>query len=195
MKQLFLALALLVASMPAFADAIFTPGNHKSGEENILFHPDMTGMTIQGITNQSRTDVEFSSTDVLVGKGGQADIAAQDGLIYNITFAIPGHTFGDFIINPFKPTQNSDLLVMVTTNEGIFDFTYGSKKGDNFLTITTTAGDAIDSVTIDSVKGFEDLKQPRVSAISGVPTPEPSSLALLGSGILGLAATLRRKLV
>lgn len=132
---------------------------------------------------------------MLFGKGGQSDVYAKDGLINNITFSIPGHTFGDFIMNPFKPDVNNDLLVTVVTNDGSFHFNHGEKHGDNFFTITTTGGEVVDSITIASLHGFEDLKQARVSDISGVSAvPEPSSLALLGSGFLGVAATLRRKL-
>jgi len=72
---------------------------------------------------------------------------------------------------------------------------YGDKNGDNFLTITTTPGEEISSITITSATGFLDLKQPRVSGISGVTIiPEPSSLLLLASGLVDIAGVVRRKL-
>jgi PEP-CTERM motif len=191
-----LLIAIVALAAQAFGTAVFTLGNHpQPNEQNILFQTDQTGMTIDAFTNISHTMVQFSSTtDTLVGTGGQSDLDAVDGLINDVTFTVPGHTFLDFIFNPFKPGANGDLVVTVVTNTGPFTFTYGDKHGNNFLTVTTTGGEVIDSVTIDSASGFQGLKQPRVSGISGVVvTPEPSSLFLVGSGVLGLAQVLRRR--
>ena len=102
----------------------------------------------------------------------------------------------DFILNPFKPAVNDDLMITVTMGDSsTFTFgPYGDIHGNNFLTITTINNEVIESVTIDSLGGFQDLRQPRISGISGVTlVPEPSSLLLLGTAVLGLAGTLRRK--
>lgn len=77
-----------------------------------------------------------------------------------------------------------------------FTFTYGNTHADNFLTILATNRETISSITIDSASGFADFKQPRISGISGVTlVPEPSSMLLLASGVLGIAPVLRRKIL
>ena len=192
-----IALATLVLIAPAYGDAIFTKGNHpQPGEQNVLFLTDMSGSTVTGHTNISHTPVTFTSTtDTLTAKGGQSDIDAADGFINDIAISVAGHTFQDLIINPFKAASANDLMVTVVTNIGIVTLRYGDTHGNNFLTIETDGTQTISSVTIDSASGFQDLKQTRISGISGIVLiPEPSSLLLLGSGLAGLAGIVRRKL-
>jgi len=196
-----IGLATLILIPSAYGDAVFQLGNHpQPDEQNVLFQTDQVGPIIDGFTNRSNTLVQFSSmTDTLMATAhGQAKVTAADGLINDITMSVPGHTFLDAIINPFEPAQDNDLVITVTMSDGsTFTFgPYGGTHGNNFLTITTINGELISSVTIDSASGFDDLRQPRISGISGITlVPEPSSLVLLGSGFLGLAFTLRRKML
>ncbi|HKD86606.1 MAG TPA: PEP-CTERM sorting domain-containing protein [Terriglobales bacterium] len=177
-------------------DVTFTQGNGQlNGEENILFQNNQSGMLIMGFTNLTNTEVDFSSTtDILMGQGGQARVTAQDGLINDITITLPTTNFGGFIFNPFQPVNNDDLLVTVVDNMGMhYTFQYGTSNGNNFLTIMDNTGPDITSITIDSVGGFQDLRQNRVGDLASQTIPEPSSFLLLGSGLVATLGYIRRR--
>ena len=121
------------------------------------------------------------------------DSVSPGKLIHDVTITVPDHTFTDLIINPFKDVANGDLHITVVANGvTIPTFTYGKINGQNFLTITTANDEDMSSVEIVSDFSFQDLKQTRITGIAFI--PEPSSMLLLGSGALGLARMLRRKL-
>ena len=199
MTKLFTMLIILTASfVPAFADVIFTLGDHpQPKEENVLFQTDQTASSVYGYTSQTDVPVNIDGSWLHVNSG-QSDI---DVLRVNnwdslaMIIHLPGYTFGDIILNPFNPSTNDSLTVNVfgyTSGVGYTSgsFTWGTADGNNFLTITTTGGTRMEVLYLYG--SFEDLRQLRVSDVA-LPTPEPSTLALLGSGFLGVGGILRRK--
>jgi hypothetical protein len=196
MRYGVVVIALTILITPAFADAVFTPGYHlQPNEQRILDPTSQTGSTVFGFTNNSNTQVQFSSaTDTLgVIPVGIPKVTATDGLVNDLTITVPGFTFLNFVMRPFQPTANNDLTITVTMGDGsTFSYgPYGSTSGNNIFTITTIKGAVIKSVTIDSPGGFQDLRDAQVSGLAAV--PEPSSLLLFGLSILGAAAVTRRK--
>jgi hypothetical protein len=203
----------LAVSVPAHAAPTFTPGNNPSNDENILFSGGtQTGTSIFGTTNQSNLSVQFSSTDVLMSMGGQADVNANSGDLTNLTISVPNGYYTDLIINPDIKNDDDDTAqsgdgglatIIVTTNDGPFTFTgtdaqhpYDIGNGNNFLTIVAAPGEQILSTQILVDGQFDDLKQPRISgaALNTTPvTPEPASMALLVTGVLPLIGRLRRR--
>src|ERR1051325_41585 len=181
----------------AKADSVtFTIGNNpQSDEENILLNSGATGVTVFGLTNQTQLQVAFSSTtDTLVEpSSGQARVEALDGLVNNITISIPNGTFQDIILNPFFGSGTADVTV-VTANNETFTFSYSLSNGQNFLTIVADPGTRIFSVTVSAPGGFTDLRQPRISgaAVNETAVPEPASMLLFGSGLLGIATAFRK---
>jgi len=200
-RALILSGVLSAFALSSHADVVFQLGNNpQSDEQNILFTIDQTGTTIYGTTNITGTLVTFMSTEEITAlANGQAVITATDGLINDLMISLStGSTFLDLIINPLTPTGNPtgpfDLTVNVTTNDGVFSFTYpsGLGNGENFLTMYTTNNELISSVSLTSTSGFDSLKQPRISGVSTAQVPEPAALFLMGGALLGFGRLVRK---
>ncbi len=183
---------VILAGGSANAGVIFTLGNVPlPGEQNILFNSAQSGSMITGITNQTNTIVDFSSsTDTLVvDANGQAQLVALDGTLNGVSITLAGGGgYQSLVLNPFMggDVAAGPATVTVAASDGTFTYTYpgGLGKGQNFLTITASGGDTILSTTIDAPAGFQDLQQPRISASSTAAVPEPWSGMLLAGGLL-----------
>ena len=146
----FVVLALAGGDL-AHAGVIFSLGNnpHQSGEENVLFSSDQTGSLVTGFTASTNMMVDFSSNSdtLVVTASGQAQLAALDGTVNNVTISLPGGaTYESLILNPFLggSVGSGPATVTVTASDGTYTYTYpeGLEKGQNFLTITASSGKA-----------------------------------------------------
>lgn len=192
--------ALGLWSLSASADIIFLLGNNpQPNEDNILFSAPESGHTITGFT-QAGIGVEFSSTQNLCQFAkGQADIEACDGSqLTNIGIIAPGYTFGDFILDL---NFGSGTAMVTVVDDVLAVFNYQLGPGQNFLTILAVNNESISSISVKLSPGggFNDVKQPRISGpytptiIPPQSLPEPGSIALLGIGLLALAARRRAR--
>lgn len=208
---------MVAASSTAWADPITittgNPGNQDT--DNVLFNnPALlhSGLLVQGDFNGSGAGfiVDFTSAsgsgNLGVG-GGQAVLLGGVGNtpLTNVTVQLEnGATFTKLILNidvtnGLPPPTQVQFTVNYTLAGGqVFNQVFTvDPNGQNFFGITASEGAVINSVTVQGLNGttFADINQWRLGGFSRPgEVPEPASLFLLGSGLLGTAGAVRRRL-
>jgi hypothetical protein len=199
-------------ALPTFAGAtiiIDTGLIGGSGDvENVRFNEPSNGTvagpatTVTGITSQTDLLVDFSSNENLITpSGGQARIEASDGTFDNIDFYLQDVSlgFGKVQFN-IDAADDGDVTLAFTDQFGtVFsdDFTLNA-SGQNFFTAYSNDNQVIVLASIVStvdMTAINDLQQVRIGPtdLSGNPIPEPATMLLVGSGLIGLAGYKRRK--
>lgn len=205
LKKTILIIAAVAAilastSQTAQADIIIVSGNVPQTDENVLLNTGLTGNPIFGTTNQTGLSVRFQSTEALTAPAsGQARIEAADGTLTNLVIDIPGATFTSLILNIDAVANGSVSFVVTEDNGQQTPGTFSlSGTGENFFTITAVNGQRISSVSFSTtvamtITNVEDVAQIRIGGAQQTPIPEPATMLLLGSGLIGLGAMVRKR--
>ena len=208
LKKFVLTLAVFgivsVVAGTAKADIVVVTGVNNQGTDNVLLNPATNVTTVTGTVGPSNLLVNFTSTSgngsLNANPSGQATVSGGTGNdpLTQLTFSLDnGNAFTRAVFNINAATAGSVLIHVegINITGGFFEDDFGvDANGQNFFTVDAINGQSITSISLTAINGatFSDVRQVRLGG-AGPAVPEPTSMLLLGSGLIGVATGLRKR--
>ncbi len=152
--------------------------------------------TVGGISGPSVTVDAVGNVDSGAGFATITPLVQGGSILTLVTFTPADETlFSDFNFRGQLLEAGDVTVTVMDDQQQTFHFTIPNANADfSRIGIISLNGETIDWVSIFNSVGFKEVKQIQFSTAEGQnPIPEPATMFLLGSGLIGLAAYGRKK--